>query len=63
MDAQMNVAECDPHDWKETGIRRRHVEGYIFKYGTRPVNYVRCSACDQVGFHYDGSPLIFTWRD
>lgn len=55
------------HDWQETGIRRRHVEGGfidgkpLFKYGTPIIAYVRCSICGQVGYRKPGSRVVYTW--
>lgn len=49
------------HDWKETGERRPHVEGAIFKYGTSVVAYVRCAKCGQNGFRFNGRRVVFTW--
>lgn len=53
--------ECERHDWKETGERRPHVEGGMFRYGTPVVTYVRCTACHQIGYRRPGSTVVYTW--
>lgn len=54
--------ECAEHEWKETGVSRPHVQGEMFRYGTRIVTYVRCERCQQDGFKFFPSSLIYTWR-
>jgi hypothetical protein len=54
---------CDAgHDWSETGVRRPHVEGAMFKYGTHPVVYAKCSRCGWVGFRRPPSRVVYTWE-
>lgn len=55
------VMECAVHDWRETGVRRRHVDGDIFKYGTPIVTYVRCERCGQIGYQKPGHRVVYTW--
>lgn len=53
------------HDWRDTGVKRKHVEGseeFGFKYGTPVVTYVRCATCGQNGYRKPPSPVIYTWR-
>lgn len=52
---------CSPHEWKETGERRPHVEGAIFIHGTSVAIYLRCAKCRQNGFRFVGKRLIYTW--
>lgn len=55
------LRHCFRHDWKETGVRRPHVEGAMFKYGTPIVTYVRCTVCKQDGYRKPPSRVIYTW--
>lgn len=52
------------HDWRHTGVRRKHVDGRIemFRHGTQIVDYVKCDRCGWVGFRRPGSQVIYTWR-
>lgn len=63
------MTPCEPHDWKETGFQRRHVEGGhidgkpLFKYGTPIVTYVRCGKCKQDGYRKPPSMVVYTWSN
>jgi hypothetical protein len=56
------VMICIEHNWLDTGIKRQHVQGEIFKYGTPTVTYVKCSNCGQNGFRKPNSRVIYTWK-
>lgn len=54
--------KCTAHDWVETGKRRKHVDGPLFKYGTPVVAYVRCKHCGQLGYRRPDSMVVYTWK-
>ena len=47
------------HDWR---ISKRLPPWSHAHAGERPVCYVRCAICKQVGFRYPGSDVILTWQ-
>jgi hypothetical protein len=49
------MADVHVHDWQETSRRTTHA-------GERIVTYVRCAKCQQIGYRYSGSNVVYTWE-